>query len=99
MGKINHLQKLEISTKLIFSSSSFILRDAELFLGFDVCNPPASKASMEVENFDWKKNPHPPVYCIKILSVCLSVTNFDPNYLRTGRIERAEKKLGHLCYR
>ena len=24
--------------------------------------PPASEASREVENFDWKKNPHAPVY-------------------------------------
>ena len=61
--------------------------------------PPASEASREVENFDWKKNPHSPVYCVKNLSVCLSVTNFDPNYLRTGRIEWAENKIGtySLC--
>ena len=26
----------------------------------------------------------------KNMSVCLSVTNFDPNYLRTGRTEWAE---------
>ena len=37
----------------------------------------------------------------KNLSVCLSVTNFDPNYLRTGRIEWAEieKKFATLAAR
>ena len=55
---------------------------------------PASKASREVENFDWKKNPHTLVYGVKefvTLSVCLSVTNFDLNYLRTGKTECAKK--------
>ena len=33
----------------------------------------------------------------KNLSVCLSVTKFDPNYLRTSRTEWAEIFLGHLC--
>ena len=33
----------------------------------------------------------------KNLSVCLSVTYFDPKYLLTGRIEWAEIFLGHLC--
>ena len=33
----------------------------------------------------------------KNLSACLSVTNFDPNYLMTGKTEWAEKKnSGHL---
>ena len=38
-------------------------------------HPPASKASSEVENFDWEKNPHTHVYGVKefvTLSVCLS---------------------------
>jgi hypothetical protein len=37
---------------------------------------PASEASREVENFDWRKNTHPSVYGVKefmTLSVCLSV--------------------------
>ena len=32
----------------------------------------------------------------KSLSVCLSVINFDPNYLTTGKTEWAEIFLGHL---
>ena len=51
--------------------------------------PPASEASREVANLTWRKNPHTPLYCVKEY-VCLSVTNFDLNYLRTGKIERAE---------
>ena len=45
--------------------------------------PPASEASREVENLTERKNPHTPVYGVKefvCLSVCLSVTKFDPNY-------------------
>ena len=35
-----------------------------------------------------KKSTHPRVWCQRICqSVCLSVANFDPNYLRTGKIE------------
>ena len=34
--------------------------------------PPASEASREVENLNWIKNPHPPVYGVKEF-VCLSV--------------------------
>ena len=45
-------------------------------------NPPASKASGEVANLTERKNPHAPVYGVKEF-VCLSVTKFDPNYLRT----------------
>ena len=52
--------------------------------------PPASEASREVENFDWKKIHMPPYMVSKNLSVCLSVTKFNPNYLRTGRIEQAK---------
>ena len=34
----------------------------------------------------------------KNLSVCLSVTNFEPNYLRTGKTECAEIVLGHFWH-
>ena len=50
-------------------------------------HPPASEASKEVANLTKRKNPQTPVCGVKEfvpLSVCLSVTNFDPNYLRTG---------------
>ena len=52
------------------------------------CYPHASEASREVANFNERKNPHTPYMVSKnlsvCLSVCLSVINFDPNYLRTG---------------
>ena len=52
---------------------------------FNIINPPGSKASKEVPNLTERKNPHTPE-CQRIcLSVCLSVINFDPNYLRTGK--------------
>ena len=44
---------------------------------------PASKASREVANLTERKNLLTP-YMSKNLSICPSVTNFDPNYLRTG---------------
>ena len=50
---------------------------------------PASEASKEVANLTWRKNLHTPLYGVKEF-VCLSVTNFDLNYLRTGKIEWAE---------
>ena len=62
--------------------------------------PPASEASREEANCSWRKNSHTPVYGVKefvCLSVCLSVTNFDHNYLRTGKIEWADIFLGYLC--
>ena len=49
---------------------------------------PASLANREVANLTERKNLHTPVYGVKEF-VCLSVTNFDPNYL-TGRTEWAE---------
>ena len=52
----------------------------------DYNNPPASEASREVANLTERKNTHTPVYGVKEF-VCLSVTNFDPNYLGTGRTE------------
>ena len=45
---------------------------------------PASEASREVANLTEGKNRHTPLYGVKEF-VCLSFTNFDPNYLRTGR--------------
>ena len=43
--------------------------------------PPASEASREVANSTEIKKIHKPRYMVsKNLSVCLSVTNFDPNY-------------------
>ena len=36
-----------------------------------------------------KKSTHPPLYGVKEF-VCLSVTNFDINYLRTGKIEKSQ---------
>ena len=52
-------------------------------------NPQASEGSREVANSTERKNPHTPVYGVKEC-VCLSVINFDPNYLRTGRTEWPE---------
>ena len=46
---------------------------------------PVSEASREVANLTERKNTHPPVYGVKEF-VCLSVMNFDLNYLRTGEI-------------
>ena len=51
--------------------------------------PPASEASREVANLTERKNTHPPVHGVKEL-VCLSVMNFDLNYLRTGKIGWAD---------
>ena len=43
--------------------------------------PPASEAIREVANITERKNQHTPYMVPKNLSVCPSVTNFDPNYL------------------
>ena len=51
--------------------------------------PPVSEASREVANLTERKNQNTPVYGVKE-SVCLSVTKFDPNYLRTDKTEWAE---------
>ena len=66
-------------------------------------NPPVGKASKEVANLTERKNPDTPVNGVKEFvcpsvrpSVRPSVTNFDPNYLRIGKTERAETFLGHL---
>ena len=49
-----------------------------------------SKACREVANLNERKNPHTAVSDVKEF-VCLTVTEFDPNYLRTGKTEWAEK--------
>ena len=59
-----------------------------LDLNILIYNPSASNASREVANLNERKNPQT-VYGVKEF-VCLSVTNFDPNYLGTGRTEWAE---------
>ena len=59
--------------------------------------PVASKASREVANLTVRKNPHTSVYGVKEC-VCLSVANFDPNYLGTGRTELTEIFLGHRSF-
>ena len=48
---------------------------------------PSSEARRELANLTWRKNPHTRIWCQRI---CLSVTNFDLNYLRTGEIELAK---------
>ena len=48
-----------------------------------------SQASREVANLTERKK-HTPVYGVKEF-VCLSVGNFDPNYLKTGKTEWAKK--------
>ena len=57
--------------------------------------PPASKVSREVANLTERKNPHIPIYGVNEF-VCLPVTKFDPNYLRTGKTDWAAIFLGHL---
>ena len=53
-----------------------------------------SEASREEANLTERKNPHTSIYGVREF-VCLSVKNFDPNYLRTGKTEWA-KKIGHF---
>ena len=50
--------------------------------------------SRDVANLTERKNPHTLVFNVKEF-VCLSVSKFDPNYLRTGKTERAEIFLKH----
>ena len=57
--------------------------------------PSASKARREVSNLTERKNPHTPVYGVKEF-VRLSVINFDPNYLMTGKTDGLNEKSGHL---
>ena len=55
--------------------------------------------SREVANLTERKNPPTHIYGVKEfnLSVCLSVTNSDLNYLRTGKLEWYEFFLEYLC--
>ena len=55
-------------------------------------NSLASEVSREVANLTERKNPHTNMVS-KNLSVYLSLVNFDPNYLGTGRTEWAEKNI------
>ena len=55
--------------------------------------PPVSEVSNEVENFIKRKNTPACLLCQRFF--CLSVTNFDPNYLWTGKI--AQKYLPRLA--
>ena len=64
-------------------------------IAFAKINPPASEASEEVANLTERKNPHTPAQGVKEF-VCLSVTNFDSNDLRTGKTEWAEI-MQNLC--
>ena len=64
---------------------SFALSCAQ-FLDFELY-PLRAKRVREVANLTERKNLHTPVSGVKefvCLSICPSVTNFDPNYLRTG---------------
>ena len=62
--------------------------------------------SKKVANLNERKNTHPPVYGVEefvylsvCLSICLSVTNFDLNYLRTGEIEILNQKCSiYTCW-
>ena len=47
-------------------------------------NPPVMEVSREVANLTERKNPHTRVYGVKEF-VRLSITKFEPNYLRTGK--------------
>ena len=72
-----------------YSIRSYRAHGGMIHLKFNVFYPPASKVSREVANLTERKNPHTPVYGVKEF-VRLSVTNFDPNYLGTGRVKSAE---------
>ena len=56
-----------------------------------------SEAIRKVANLTARKICIHPNRVLKNLSVCLSVTNFVPNYLRIGKTEWA-KKLAHIMY-
>ena len=63
--------------------------------------PPVNEASRKVTNFTVRKNLHTPVNGVNEFvcsSVSLSVTNFDPNNLRTGKTEWANKSYPDLHY-
>ena len=77
MGRLKHQVKFFLDDKRKKFQNKFVIENKL---------SPASEASKEVENFDWRKK-HTPIciWCQGIRhSVCLSVTKFDPNYLWTG---------------
>ena len=87
-----------ISQEKISHCSRFLQLKAKTSLGELIqwiCNPPASKASMEVADLTERRNPHNPVYGVKefvCLSVCLSVCDeLWPNYPMTGWTKWAKK--------
>ena len=57
--------------------------------------PLRAKRVREVANLTARKIPHTPVYGVKEF-IHLSVVNFDPNYLGTGKTEWAENYWGDL---
>ena len=59
---------------------------------------PYEQSKKGSSKFNWKKNPHTPVNGVKEF-VCLSLVNFDPNHLKTGRTEGAENKFATLAAR
>ena len=73
----------------IWINGAFKCRVATIITGV---YPPAREASREVENFDRRKK-HTPTRILCQKFVCLSVTKFNPNYLRTGKIEQAKTNL------
>ena len=63
---------------------------------FFIFYPPTSKAGRH------EANPHTPVYGVKefvCLPLCLSVTNFDPNYLMTSKNRIGAKKILGIFYK
>ena len=82
----------------IFYQRSYNTSNLRYFLlniKFHLCHicdliPSESKVSRDVANLTGRKNLHTPVYGV-IEFVCPSVTNFDPNYLRSGCTEWAKK--------
>ena len=64
-------------TKIVLSSLTYLNDETVLCR---ILLSPASEASREVANLTERKNQHTPIYGVKNLSICLSVTKFDPNY-------------------
>ena len=63
---VNTISGLSMIRKAIYQ------RMKDDLVTFQNCYPPASEASREVENVDWKKIHMPPYMVSKNLSVCLS---------------------------
>ena len=64
-------------------------RTASKIPALSIFVPLRAKRVREVANLTERKNRHTPVYGVKEF-VRLSVINFDPNYLGTGKTEWAE---------